>query len=132
MALQKASPRSGKFVDLAASLPVIELCRVRSYVGTVAGVSRCGQHRLVELAAKCADGRSLYLWVSSVALDDAARDGLACQLTGEYAKDLVLGFKGRFADIWNKDRLTTDIHYPDHIWVHPLERDADVGEEAQS
>lgn len=109
-------------VELSAGLPVLELCRVRRYAGAVARITRTGVHRLLELRAKCADGRGLMVWVSCSALEDEECRQLAQRLSAFPDQELVVGFHGRFADVMNPKCLTTDIHYPRSIWVHTAEQ----------
>jgi len=112
------SPEAGPF-HLADGLPILELCRIRRYVGAVERVIRAGAHRVLQMKARSADGRGLFVWVSSAALEDDRCKRLARKIDEAYPDaELLVCFHGRFGDVHNPTGLTTDIHYSDSIWVH--------------
>ena len=107
----------GAGVSLASELPIIELLRPAWYVGTIACARACAMHRVLVLREKCRDGRELMVWVSSVAIEATESVHWRDLLDSPRIVSASVRFRGRFMGHNNAGRLTTDVHYPDHIWI---------------
>jgi hypothetical protein len=113
---QRETPRTPE-VNLAPTLPIVELLRPARYVGTIACVRACGMHRVLVLREACRDGRELLVWVSSVAIDAAESSSWRELLDSPRIVSASVAFRGRFTGHDHAGCLTTDVHYPDHIWI---------------
>jgi hypothetical protein len=109
-------------VNLAPALPIVELLRPAWYVGTIACVRACGTHKVLVLREACRDGRELTVWVSSVAIEAAESSRWRGLLNSPRIVSASVRFWGRFTGYNDAGRLTSDVHYPDRIWIDAASR----------